>query len=283
MSRIRLATKEDIPALKDIWYEGFLEHDSKASIDFYFENNFDLNHTFVLVEDNEIKSTLQLNQHVLMVDGKEEPVSFVVGVATPTKYQRQGYMKELLDHAIDYAKNKLKQRLMILQAYNWDVYKPFGFEETYYKSKLVLDKLFFDEYDKIQLSHLSAQRLLAIYNIYTKPLNGYKIRDEAYYDKAFKINEVDNAFFAIYKDAYINYQVQGSNLVVYEAAYFDLFELFSLVKTIKSDFKCEEVILYSDIYHFDYYKFDKELYMMTLKLDPSFKFENEKLYISEVI
>ncbi|MEG0284087.1 MAG: GNAT family N-acetyltransferase, partial [Erysipelotrichales bacterium] len=94
--KTRLANEADINTIKELWYENFLDHDSKESIDFYFDNNFDLKHTFVLEDSNEIITSLQLNQHQLVIDNKIENVSFVIGVATFKKYQRQGYMKVLL-------------------------------------------------------------------------------------------------------------------------------------------------------------------------------------------
>jgi predicted acetyltransferase len=108
--KCRLAHKKDLPNLKAIWYEVFLEHEPRESIDFYFANNFDLEHTFVLEnDDKEIVSTLQLNQHEIMLDLKKTSVSFVVGVATLEKEQRKGYMRLLLDYTIKYAKETLKQ------------------------------------------------------------------------------------------------------------------------------------------------------------------------------
>ena len=46
-------------------------------------------------------------------------------------------MKILLNEAIRYAKEELKQNYMILQAYDWDVYRSFGFYEAYYKQEVI--------------------------------------------------------------------------------------------------------------------------------------------------
>lgn len=280
---IRIATKKDIKALKQIWYEAFEKHDGKASIDYYFEHAFDLDHTFILEEDNEIKCTLQLNQHQLCFDNKVESVSFVIGVATPQKYQRQGYMRVLLDYAIDYAKNTLKQKIMILQAYNWDVYKSFGFVETYYKSKLELDFNFFADYEVVSLQEVSAAHLLSIYQNYTQSLNGYKLRDEKYFEAMIEMNAQDNFIYGVSKSAYALYALEDDKLIVNEAAFECVYDLFNLLKTLRVKHGVQSVVLNSDIYNFEYYRFEKELFMMSKILDESFTFNQDNLYISEWI
>jgi len=280
--QIRIATKNDIQELKHIWYDAFLEHDGKESIDYYFEHSLDLDHTFILEEDKDIKSILSLNQHVLNFDGVDTPVSFVVGVATPKQYQRQGYMKELLEYAIDYAKNTLNQKIMILQAYDWAIYRPFGFVDTYYKSKFTLDHNFFVTYEVKELDAITSDKLLDIYNNYTKDLNGYKVRDKAYFDNMIEANKANMLHYAIYQDSYILFTTKFAKVTILEAAFIDVSELFTLINTVKVKCWILDVELSSDIYNFDYYRFTKELYMMTLKLDESFEIKNEKLYISEV-
>ncbi|WP_423363678.1 GNAT family N-acetyltransferase [Mycoplasma sp. P36-A1] len=280
---IRKATREDYSTLKDIWYECFLEHDTKQSIDYYFDNAFDFDHTLVLEIASEIVCTLQLNQHLLCIDNEMINTSFIVGVATPIKHRKKGYMKQLMQYAINYAKNDLNQKIMILQAYNWDLYKPFGFKEEYYKSKLTLDKNFFSDFEQISIIENDPSSLLEIYQNYTLDLNGYKIRDEKYYHKMISMNQIDNIHYAMSKQAYIVYSVEEKQIVVNEAVFSTHYELFSLIKSILIKYDCNVVELHSDIFNFNYYKYEKELFMMIKVLDQSFEFKNNRLFISEWI
>lgn len=279
--KCRLAHKKDLPKLKAIWDEVFLEHEPQESIDFYFANNFDLEHTFVLENDNkEIVSTLQLNQHEIMLDLKKTSVSFVVGVATLEKEQRKGYMRLLLDYAIKYAKETLKQEMMILQAYNWDVYRSFGFYEAYYKSEVpfLLEDL--DGYQEARQMHIDSKLLLNIYEKYTTELNGYKIRDLKYFDKHQKALEVDKTQIAASEDAYLFYQISGGKVVVIETAYTDKEALYALLKSVLKINNVPEALVSTDIKHFD----DKRVLFMMIKnlTDKEYAIDN-RWYISEWI
>lgn len=279
--KCRLAHQKDLASLKAIWNEVFLEHETQESIDFYFANNFDLKHTFVLEnDDKQIVSTLQLNQHDIMLDLKKTSVSFVVGVATLEKEQRKGYMRLLLDYAIKYARETLKQEMMILQAYNWDVYRSFGFYEAYYKSEVpfLLDDL--DGYQEARQKHIDSKLLLDIYEKYTTDLNAYKIRNIKYFDKHLKALAIDKTQVAASEDAYLFYQISGGKVIVVETAYTDKEALYALLKSVLKINNVQEALVSTDIKHFD----DKRVLFMMIKnlTDKEFAID-ERWYISEWI
>lgn len=279
--KCRLAHKKDLPSLKAIWDEVFLEHEPQESIDFYFANNFDLEHTFVLENDAKvIVSTLQLNQHEIMVNRKKMKVSFVVGVATLEKEQRKGYMRKLLDYAIKYAQETLKQELMILQAYNWDVYRAFGFYDAYYKSEVPLLLEDLKDFKEAQQMHIDSKLLLDIYEKYTADLNGYKIRDIKYFDKHQKALAVDKTQIAASKDAYLFYQISDDQVIVSETAYTDKEALYALVKSVLKINSIPEAMVNTDIKHFN----DKKvLFMMVKNLTDKEYLIDDSWYISEWI
>lgn len=277
----RLAHTDDLPVLKEIWYEVFLEHDPKETIDFYFENNFDIKHTFVLEnKKGKIVSTLQLNQHDLMLNHKPVAVSFVVGVATLPKEQRKGYMRILLDYAIEYAQENLKQEMMILQAYNWDVYRSFGFYEAYYKSELTFSLADLDQYEEVPLETVESRLLLNIYEVYTINLNGYKIRDLEYFDDHQKALAVDKTLIASSESAYLFYQVDKEEMIVSETAYKDETALFNLLKTVANKNKVTKVQVSTDIKNFNE---NKTLFMMIKNLADKNINIDDHWYISEWI
>ena len=68
-----------------------------------------------------------------MKDKKEMRVGLIFGVATNKKYQGCGYMKKLLNNVLE----KYSKDFILIQAYNWDIYQSFGFQEAYtYKQSL---------------------------------------------------------------------------------------------------------------------------------------------------
>lgn len=250
---IRIANKKDLNNLKELWYECFIEHDGKDGVDYYFDHHFDLDHTLVLYEDDNLICSMQLNQHQLMINNKVESVSFVVGVATFNKYRKQGYMKKILNYGIEYSRDVLKQKLMILQAYNWDIYRPFGFEDYYYINECIVNV---DDLNNkiIELDSYNEQSLLKSYQLYTSKLNGYKIRDYEYYQKYLKMLESDGLKVASYLENYIIYKKNKKIFEVVEAIYNDETELFDLIKTVVSN--------------------DKEIDQIKINVDKNFKFDN---------
>lgn len=277
--KCRIANQNDLVVLKELWYECFLEHDSKESIDFYFENSFDLEHTFILEVENEIVTSLQLNQHQIMYKGNIEKVSFVVGVATFNKHRKKGYMRVLLEYAIKYAKEIYNQNYMILQAYNWDIYRPFGFDEKYYKSKTTykIDEL--NNNSAVDISKFNEKQMLDIYNEYVSSFDGYKIRDEAYFNLNKKTNAIDNIKVTLSENAYMMYAVDNNKVIANEVAFKTKEDLLNLIKTIMLEENVLEAEISSDLLNFD--TDNKEIFMMVKELKNNKFDEKENLYISE--
>jgi len=225
-----------------------------------------------------------LNQHNLSYNGKIESVSFVVGVATFKKHRKKGYMKVLLGYAIDYARSIYKQDYMILQAYDWNVYRPFGFVEAYYKEKLMLTDTDLTNIATTELLNFDSRKMLSIYERYTKDLNGYKIRDIAYFKQSYEMAMIDDVLIELSNDAYMYYQIDGSVLNISECAYDNFNELLKLIKTVLQQSNIKNINLVTDIFKYDkVYPHERELYTMIKELNDT-KFEiTDNLYISEVI
>lgn len=280
MMKTRIAIKEDLSILKELWYECFLDHDSKESIDYYFESSFDLDHTFILEDDNELLCSLQLNQHQISYQNKVESVSFVVGVATPLKHRRKGYMKILLNDAIKYAKEELKQNYMILQAYDWNVYRPFGFFEAYYKNEVTYSIEDLNNITIIQEKEVSAHSLLAIYQNYTKNLDGYKIRDLEYFDKLLKIYQVEKINILVTEEAYLSYYEDDEYIEVSECAYHSQEALEKALKLLVDKYQKPIKVMVDNLFEKENSK--QLIYMMVKNLNREFII-SDKLFISEEI
>ena len=79
---------------------------------------------------------LHLRDMELMMDGKVTAAKLILGIATDPEYQECGYMRQLLTHVLD----KNTQTPLLIQAYDWELYKPFGFETSYKRRKTILRK-----------------------------------------------------------------------------------------------------------------------------------------------
>jgi predicted acetyltransferase len=279
---IRKANRSDLPVLKELWYECFLEHDSKASIDYYFSRMFRLDKTFVLEIDNQIRTSLQLNQHPICFNGRIEMISFVVGVATFKKDRGNGYMKELLNYAISYAKDVLEQNFMILQAYNWDLYRPFGFYDAYYKRVITLKPKKLEKAKIIKLRDFDPIIMEGIYQVYTHKLDGFRFRNEMYYNYIHNMMLIDKQKLALSNQAYAYYSVENNELLINENAYFTYNDLLNLIKTIIVDnsLDIDKIIINTNIKKLD----DKNNYLFMMVKDLNGKFEiKDNNYISEWI
>ena len=63
----------------------------------------------------------------IMKDHQLVNIPLLFGVATSNKYQKCGYMRQLLEYIF----SVYSYDFMLVQAYNWDVYRTFGFNEAY--------------------------------------------------------------------------------------------------------------------------------------------------------
>ena len=80
---------------RKLWEEVFPD-DTKAFLDYYYYIKTRDNAIYVIEEDGEICSMLQLNPYTVRVEGKEFPSAYIIAVATRKEYRSRGYMGALL-------------------------------------------------------------------------------------------------------------------------------------------------------------------------------------------
>lgn len=195
-TKIVNANEDDLPMIKKLWLESFEDEDVHSS-NFYFDYLYDPKNTFLLKVNDEILSMLQIRYMDIMKDHEKINVGLIFGVATNQKYQGCGYMKTLLNHVL----KKYSENIFLIQAYNWDIYQSFGFKEAYtYKQSLFESR---GEYNGDVC--YDSKHLLSIYKDYVMDKDGYRIRDEKYYDEF---------FIPYYKPYYEIYANQDAYIVV---------------------------------------------------------------------
>lgn len=224
------ANDDHYAQIKKLWSESFPDED-EASTEFYFSHLYRPENTWLVVHEFKVLCMLQIREMQIFKDGKIQNTAFIVGVATDPYYQGCGYMKMLMNHIL----NESKFSFLLIQAYNWELYKPFGFKETYthFFSHFVRQGEF-----NGQLCYDSAH-LLKLYEGFTKNKDGWRIRDSAYYDDyLIPYKKMDSEIYANDK-AYII--VNKEHSYVSECIYTDKQALISLLNRFEEIDVCADI------------------------------------------
>ena len=85
---------------RPLWEEVFTE-DTQAFLDYYYYIKTKDNQIYVVEEDEQICSMLQLNPYRLKVENSEFPSAYIIAVATKESYRGRGFMGALLRRALN--------------------------------------------------------------------------------------------------------------------------------------------------------------------------------------
>lgn len=171
--------------IQTLWQQQFQE-ETVQSTQFYFQQLYHEKDCLMLVSGDELICMLQLRGMTIVLDKEDINVPFVVGVATNPEYEGCGYMGILMRYALHELQDKTP--FVLLQAYNWDLYRDFGFKEQYHRVRWKLRKQAYPLDNGIWKEAKDAQELLSLYLQYCEHRNGWRRRDLAYYQKQFLPN-----------------------------------------------------------------------------------------------
>lgn len=220
---ITKAIEKDLEAIQTLWVNSFYDED-EFTTNFYFNHLYIPENTYLLKYENTLLSMLQVRYMDIYKDGIVLKAPLIFGVATPQKYQGCGYMKQLMNAVL----NELATPFILIQAYNWDLYRSFGFSEAYeiYQSTFKSQ----GEYDGDICN--DTNHLLDLYHDFVSDKDGYRIRDCKYYDE-FLIPYL-KPYSEIYanEDAYII--VDKDHTLVSECIYRNEKALISLLNRFES-------------------------------------------------
>lgn len=119
----QIATVNDYIQIRELWTLIFPE-DSKEYLDFYFDTVMHRNTVLIIKAEESIIGMLHLNPYC--VNGLEDGIYYIVGVATHPDHRRKGIMRKMLDFAKGYAYEEGKNLLLLPEDERY--YKPFGYE-----------------------------------------------------------------------------------------------------------------------------------------------------------
>ena len=235
--KMRYAREDEIDSIKEIWNYCF--NDEDTFVDYYFNHKYKNHNTIVACEDNDIVSSLQLNQYKINLDNKVYDTSYIVGVSTFPQVRGRGYMRNIMDFSLNelYKKGQL---ISILMPIDYRLYRKYGYEHCYDQLEYNIN---IDELKNFNLngrlykaSEKNIDDLININNIFLEDVNGNTVRDKDYYINLFREVKSEGGHVYVYKDrsykGYIIYFLNGENMFVRELFYKDLDSLKSILKFI---------------------------------------------------
>ena len=244
---IRYAKPIDKEQVVSVWNYCF--EDGEDFVKYYFENVYDKKNTIIIEENDEVLSALQLNKYTIDLRDNKYDVSYVVGVSSKPEVRGLGYMKHLMTYTLEEL-YKNGEIVSLLMAIDYRLYKRYGFDHCYdqIQYNLRTDELLgFRLSSKLRKATFEdAETLSRIYTKAMESLNGYAVRDEAYFNRFIK--EVSSESGYIYIDeennSYIAYYIQGDTFFVRELIYNNISSLKSMLAYIYNhNTQCKKTVI----------------------------------------
>ena len=244
---IRYAKPIDKDQVVSVWT--YCVEDGEDFVKYYFENVYDENNTIIIEENDEVLSALQLNKYTIDLRDNKYDVSYVVGVSSKPEVRGLGYMKHLMTYTLEEL-YKNGEIVSLLMAIDYRLYKRYGFDHCYdqIQYNLRTDELLgFRLSSKLRKATFEdAETLSRIYTKAMESLNGYAVRDEAYFNRFIK--EVSSESGYIYIDeennSYIAYYIQGDTFFVRELIYNNISSLKSMLAYIYNhNTQCKKTVI----------------------------------------
>ena len=244
---IRYAKPIDKDQVVSVWNYCF--EDGEDFVKYYFENVYDENNTIIIEENDEVLSALQLNKYTIDLRDNKYDVSYVVGVSSKPEVRGLGYMKHLMAYTLEEL-YKNGEIVSLLMAIDYRLYKRYGFDHCYDQIQYNLrteELLGFRLSSKLRKATFEdAETLSRIYTKAMESLNGYAVRDEAYFNRFIK--EVSSESGYIYIDeennSYIVYYIQEDTFFVRELIYNNISSLKSMLAYIYNhNTQCKKTVI----------------------------------------
>lgn len=131
--QIRKLQKEEHGKTRRLWENVFSE-DTKGFLDYYYFIKVQDNDIYVLEEDGDIRSMVQLNPYNLRIEDTKQLCHYVVGVSTEDAYRSRGYFGEVFRRTLAdmYA---AKEPFTYLMPAAKEIYLPYGFRYIYTQNR----------------------------------------------------------------------------------------------------------------------------------------------------
>lgn len=134
--QMRLATKEDLPALINLWAYCF--NDGDIFQNWYFKNYYREEECIVVSEQDAIVASLQVIDLPTVVGNETLQAGYIVGVDCLPEYRGQGFTRMLMEAAIEQFALHKGYAFLHLMPFEADFYESFGFVFGDYHAKMTL-------------------------------------------------------------------------------------------------------------------------------------------------
>lgn len=213
---ITQANDNDFQEIKQLWLNNFSDENEQTT-QFYFQNYYKAEYTYVLKNNGNLISVLQIVPFSLSQNSKMQKGYFILGVCTKKNFEGQGCMKYLMNDIL----KKYHNYPIYLQAYVPDIYHRFGFHASHYHQIVNLDKSFMIKGDIEPIEDYSL--LNEYYLKYTKQFNAYRMRNQEYWDLFLQRCQVFNEQVVVFKDkGYMVYYQDEKCIYIHEFIYLSL-------------------------------------------------------------
>ena len=176
---ITKATLKDKEQIHALWKEAF-SFDDGGYTKFYFDRYFKNEHAFVLKEDKQVLASIMKAPHWMMLHGRMIQASMISGAVTHPEHRNKGYFHQLMNAVLDECEHQ--ELVTVIQAYDPELYKEFGFEQVYPRKQLLIKRADVPQMaDSGMTYRLDYKNLVKVYSQFTAKFDGFMVRDEAYF------------------------------------------------------------------------------------------------------
>lgn len=195
---IRTAREEERGAIRQIWKKAFAADDGGYT-DFYFHTLFCAERTLVNEVGGKIASVLELRPHTLCLGDKRIGCFLIEGVATVPELQHRGYMRQLMERALEISDRQVL--VTLVQEYAKGLYEPFGFVPTYFAREYTFPSRDYPNYEHSEVREGAAVKdLELIYQRFLGHFQGYyALTKQRYPDYLEQLRYEQGCLYAYYK------------------------------------------------------------------------------------
>ena len=126
---IRKLEQNEHGKTRELWEQVFPE-DTKEFLDYYYFVKARDNQIYVIEEEGEIRSMLQLNPYEIRIENRVFPSFYIIAVATQKEYRGRGYMGALLRECMQEMYSKKVPFTFLMPAAE-AIYLPYDFRYIY--------------------------------------------------------------------------------------------------------------------------------------------------------
>ena len=181
---IRDALEKDKTAIYSLWQTSF-SLKSSDYLNCFFNHVYPMGRTVINEIDNKVVSSIHMQEFKLNLNGTLLKATYLSQLSTHPDYRRSGYMQECLKNCLDECDNKTL--FTFVEAHNPKFFEQFGFQEASVHRSYDLQAKYFEKVSTNGISdEFTAKELMQLYRSFTKHFDGYRLRDEHYYERMMK-------------------------------------------------------------------------------------------------